>query len=99
MSIQNTHPVPASSVKTLTGTTPIARPQRSMLPVVAAGALLIALFSITFSFGYYAGHQSVQERYTKAVHQPFGGKLHQSVSPAGPGYVAPLPPASIRKGA
>lgn len=99
MSIQNPHPVPATSVKTSTGTTPVARPQRSALPVVAVGVLLIALFSITFSFGYYAGHQSVQERYTKAVHQPLGGKLHQSVSPTGPGYVAPLPPASIRKAA
>lgn len=73
------------------------RPRRTILPVVAFGAVLVILLSIIFSIGFYVGTGFAEGNPGKQSGQVFEKTLTQPLSDNAPGYVEPKAPLAIRK--
>jgi len=80
-----THPPKAASVRTVTGlpTQHAEQKRRTILPVVAFGALIVALLITTFALGFYIGSEfASQPSDSKQVGQVFEHQLARQAQPA-----------------
>ena len=71
--------------------------RRTILPVVAFGAVMTLMFVIVFSLGFYVGTVFDESNPGKESGQVFDKPLTQPLNENLPGYVEPKAPALIRK--
>ena len=74
-----------------------AQHHRTVLPVVAFGAVMTLMFVIVFSIGFYIGTVFDESSPGKESGQVFDKPLTQPLNENLPGYVEPKAPALIRK--